>query len=54
MTSTAIRLRPKSVGSNIPGQREALEALLMEAEEKAVKGLTDVELEGYFGSGDRD
>jgi hypothetical protein len=35
-------------------QREALEALLMEAEEKAVKGLTDVELEGYFGSGDRD
>jgi hypothetical protein len=35
-------------------QREALEALLMEAEEKAVKGLTDEELEGWFASGGRD
>jgi hypothetical protein len=35
-------------------QREALEALLMEAEDKAVRGLTDEELEGWFASGDRD
>jgi hypothetical protein len=37
-------------------QREALEALLMEAEEKekAVTGLTDEELAGWFALGDRD